>query len=382
MEYPASDPASINSSTVKMSRPPGRSASADAATTSSQRSKIHEGVGRHNHVERPGAVAQVGGQLDLEQLVVDVPAPRLAPACARTGRPPPAGAHTARRAVRTSPVPHPASSTSRLFDASTPESASIPATSVRGAVQQLGELGIEAGGEAVEGLLDEPVRRPRRDIAAGARREHVQRNRMVRLLLEPFFEDLHRLVDLAERAVRQRQQPPRFGVLRPERDDLAEADDRFVRPLLAVQQDAQVGVRVRVVGIDANGGSIGRFRFDQLALRPQEHAEIVVRVGMIRIERNRALERGDRLVQLQAIPQDDAQIAVPVRPIGLELEAPLDQRDGLARSAPAGGRARPRSAARRDSRARPRGSCGRCRPPPPTARSAAAGSRSRSPRPG
>ena len=82
-------------------------------------------------------------------------------------------------------------------------------------------------------------------------------------------------------------------------------------------------------GLDANGGSIGRFRFDQLALRPQEDAEIVVRIGMIRIERNRVLTRGDRLVQLESIPQDDPQIAVPVRPIGLELEASLDQRDGL-----------------------------------------------------
>ena len=152
---------------------------------------------------------------------------------------------------------------------------------------------------------------------------------IVRLLLEPLFEDFHRLVDLAEGAVRQRQQPSSFGVLRPERDDLAEADDRFVRPLLAVQQDAQVGVRVRVVGIDANGRSIGRLRFNRLALGPQDHTEIVVRIGMIRLERDRALERDDRLVQLQTIPQDDPQIAVPVRPIGLELETSLDQRDRL-----------------------------------------------------
>ena len=37
-----------------------------------------------------------------------------------------------------------------------------------------------------------------------------------------------------------------FGL---KRDHLAEADDRFVRPLLAVQQDAEVGVRVRVLGV-------------------------------------------------------------------------------------------------------------------------------------
>ena len=128
---------------------------------------------------------------------------------------------------------------------------------------------------------------------------------MARLLLEPFFEDAHGFVDLAEHAVRQRQQSPSLGVLRPERDDLAEAGDRFVRPLLAVQQDAQVGVRVRMLRTRANGGSIGGFRFDELALRPQEDPEIVVRIGMIRIERNRVLTRDDRLIQLEAIPQDD-----------------------------------------------------------------------------
>ncbi len=143
------------------------------------------------------------------------------------------------------------------------------------------------------------------------------------------FEDSHRFVDLAEHAVRQRQQSPSLGVLRPERDDLTEADDRFLRPLLAVEQDAEVGVRVRVVGARANGGSIGRFRFDRFALRPQEDTEIVVGIGMIWIECNRVLTCRDRLVQPESIAQDDPQIAVPVRLIGLELETPLDQRNGL-----------------------------------------------------
>ena len=118
-------------------------------------------------------------------------------------------------------------------------------------------------------------------------------------------------------------------MLRPERDDLAEAGDRFLRPLLAVQQDAQVGVRIRVLRTHANGGSIGRLRLDQLALRPQDDPEIVVRIGMIRIERNRALTRSDRVIQLEAIPQDDRQVAVPVRPPRLEFETFRDQRDGL-----------------------------------------------------
>ena len=121
---------------------------------------------------------------------------------------------------------------------------------------------------------------------------------MVRLLFEPFLEDLDRLVDFAERAVRQRQQPPRFGILRPERDDLGEADGRFARPLLAVQEDAEVVVGVRVLGIQADGGAIGRFGFDRLALRSQDDTEIVVRVGVLRIECDRALIRAERFVQL------------------------------------------------------------------------------------
>ncbi len=157
----------------------------------------------------------------------------------------------------------------------------------------------------------------------------MQGNGIVRLLFEPFFEDFRRFVDFTERAVRLRQQPPSFGILRPQRDDLRKADSCFVRPLLAVQQDAEVVVRVRVFGIYANGDSICSFGFDQLAFGPQDDTEIVVRIGVIRIKCNRALIRDDRFVQLEPILQDDPQIAVPVRPIRLELETPLDQRDCL-----------------------------------------------------
>src|SRR6266511_2136389 len=69
-------------------------------------------------------------------------------------------------------------------------------------------------------------------------------------------------------------------VLRPQRDYLREADSRFVRPLHAVQQNAEVVVRVRVFWIYANGGSIRRLGFDHLAFGPQDDTEIVVCVGM------------------------------------------------------------------------------------------------------
>ncbi len=154
-------------------------------------------------------------------------------------------------------------------------------------------------------------------------------NGTVRLLFQPLFEYFDRLVDFTERAVRYRQQSAGLGMLRTQRDDFREAHGRFVRPLLAVQQDAEVVVRVQVLWIDANSGSICRFRFDHLVRGSQDNAEIVVRIGMVRIECNRALICDDRIVQLESILQDDPQVAVPVRPIGLEFETPLDQRDCL-----------------------------------------------------
>ena len=141
-----------------------------------------------------------------------------------------------------------------------------------------------------------------------------------------------RLVDLTERVVRERQQPSRFRMPRPERDDLREAARGFALPPQAVEQNAEVVVRIRVVGVDSNRGSICRLRFDDTSLRAEDDAEVVVGVRVIRVEGDRLLVRRDRLVQPEPILQDDPEIAVPVGPIGLELETSLDQRDGLVAS--------------------------------------------------
>ena len=137
---------------------------------------------------------------------------------------------------------------SRVFDISTVDSDSIVATSA-GARSELGELGIEAAGKAVERLFDESVRRSFRNIAARARRDHVQGNGMVRLHFEPILENGDRFVDFTEGVVSQREQPASFWVLRPERDDFAEANGCFARPLLAVEQDAEVGVPSECSGL-------------------------------------------------------------------------------------------------------------------------------------
>ena len=106
----------------------------------------------------------------------------------------------------------------------------------------------------------------------------MPRNRVVGLLIEPFLENRHGLVDLADGAVRQRQKSPGFPVLRPQRDRLAEARDRLLGSLQSRQKNAQVGVRIDVIGVHANGFSIGVFGFERFARRPQHHAEIAVRI--------------------------------------------------------------------------------------------------------
>ena len=77
----------------------------------------------------------------------------------------------------------------------------------------------------------------------------MQRDRALRLFFEPFLEDGDGLVDLAQRAMRERQELPCLLVLRPERDYLAVARRRFFGSLQPAEQDAEVRVRVDVIRI-------------------------------------------------------------------------------------------------------------------------------------
>ena len=347
-----------------------------------ERSEIDERVCRHDHVERPGGVAQVGGQLTFDQLVVDIPRPGLSEHALRTGRLPPVGAHTARRAVRTARC----RSRHRARRGSSTPRHPIPPASPRPAPAR-GTTAWRAWNRSWRRSCRRSVSMNASDARGGTSRPEQAASMcraigIVRLLFQPFLEDLDRLVDLAERAVRQRQQPPRFGILRPERDDLGEADGRFVRPLLAVQQDAEVVVGVRVLGIDADGGSIRRFGFDRLALAlAGPHRDCCGRWRDPDRVRSRADTRRSlrpaRVDPAGRSPDCCASPPARARARGSSRSARLP-----ARSAPADGRALPRSATRRHGRARPRGCCGRSPPQPPTARSAAARWRSISPRPG
>ena len=141
--------APLNSSTVKTSRPPGRSACAEAATTSSSGPKYTSVSADTITSNVAGGLAQIGGQFTFDELVVDIPGPGLCqhargqvdahqPARIRGDeRPAQAGAAAGIEHVE---------STSRARPPSRPASPQPG----RGAVQQLGELGIEAAGETVE----------------------------------------------------------------------------------------------------------------------------------------------------------------------------------------------------------------------------------------
>ena len=90
--------------------------------------------------------------------------------------------------------------------------------------------------------LDEGIRRAFGHIFTGAGRQRMPRNRIPRLLFKPLFENPRRIIDLAQRAMRQCQQLASFGVLRPERNRLAVARGGFFGPLQPAEQHAQVGV--------------------------------------------------------------------------------------------------------------------------------------------
>ena len=204
------------------------------------------------------------------------------------------------------PVPHPASSTSRLFDrCRRSESASIAATSAGARYNSLASLASK-----LPAKLSNVCSMNASDARAGTSRpEHAA------IMCRAMGWSGSSLSHSSKTATASSTSPSVqcasasslrasgcFGlnVMTLQKQTTASCV-RFC----AVQQDAEVGVRVGMLGTRANGGSIGGFRFDDAALRPQQDAEIVVRIGMIRIERNRVLARGDGLIQLESIPQDD-----------------------------------------------------------------------------
>ena len=158
----------------------------------------------------------------------------------------------------------------------------------------------------------------------------MSRDRIVRLFREPLLENLRGLAELAQGAVRQRQELPRFAIFRAQRDHPAVAGRGFLGALQAVEQNAEIGVGVDMFGVQPDGRAIGGFRFDRPSGRPQQHTQIVVGIGVAGIDRDRAPVRLDGGVQPAIRLEDHAAVAAPVRLVGREREAALDQREGFA----------------------------------------------------
>ena len=180
----------------------------------------------------------------------------------------------------------------------------------------------------------------------------MPRDRILRLLFEPFLEDRHRLADLAQHAVRQRQELSRLAVLGPERDYLAVARCGLLGALRRVEQNPEVGVRVDVFGIEPDGG---RYMASASAGSPAARNSTPRLLWALAWRGSSATARrydGDRGVEPVVGLEDDAEIAYPVRLPGRQREAALDQREAPRRCVPADVRARRRSAARVDGRAR------------------------------
>ena len=306
--------------------------------------------------------------------------PSRAPACPSERSTPISRRANGATSAPQSPVPQPASSTSRRLRRLEAGILQHRRNERRCAIRQLRELRFEARRKTVEGL---PRRNHLTRVRGTSRPVHAasmcRAIGSVRLFCEPFLEDVHRLADLAQRAMRQRQQLARFPVLRPERDHLAVARRRFLGPLQPVEQNAEIGVRVDVFGVSwmaARYAASASAGFRSLSAPRRDCCARSRGSGSMAIARRYA---STALVQPAVRLEDDSEVAVPVRLVGREREAPLDERDSFVVAALADARARRRSAAPGDDPGAVRARGDTARRPRRAGRSSAAGSRTRPP---
>ena len=258
-----------------------------------QVAEIHQRVGRHDQVEGFAVVAQVLASTRLSSGRGRHSFPSRVPACLRTGPRRPAGAQKAPRARRTVPFHTLRPARRGAWEGLRPQSSSMAATSAGARYDSLASFASKLAAK-----LSKVVSTKAFDARSGTSRP-VQAANMCRAIGFPGSSSSHssRILvastDLAQRAVRQRQQLARFGVLRPERDHLAVARRGFLGPLQPVEQNAEVGVCVDVLGIQPDGCAIRGFRFDRLSGCPQQYAEIVVGIRVARIDGYRAPIRTD-----------------------------------------------------------------------------------------
>ncbi len=268
-----------------------------------ERAEVHQRVGRHDHVEGLGLTAQVLGQLGLQQLVVDLLLFGLREHAGRevdAGQPP-----RIWRDERTA-QPRSAARVEHVEAGATPRGRHHRAsrsTSAGARYASLASFDSKLAAKLSKVCCDVAVRRPRRSVAPGAGRQHVQRDRIAGRLPRATL----RRCESPCRFRRACSAPapaaaaPRgcFGRSVITRQKQATASSR---PLQAVEQDAEVGVGVDVLRVEPDGRPVRRLGLDRLAGRPQQHAEIAVGIGVSRIEGDRALVGRDRFVETAPSP--------------------------------------------------------------------------------
>ncbi len=101
----------------------------------------------------------------------------------------------------------------------------------------------------------------------------------------------------------------------------------------ALQQAAQVGVRVGVGRIDRDRAPVGRFGLVVPLLPAQQDAEVVVDVGALRREQQRLLVGVRGRIDLAGFQQHVAEVAVPVGHRAVLRDRAADRIDGLRAAA-------------------------------------------------
>jgi hypothetical protein len=256
--------------------------------------EVHQGVGRDHDVEGLVSGAQKLSQLALLQIGVHVFPPGKAEHPGRQ-----VDSDESRRVwpKQWPAQPGPAADVQSAFGGETGVGQRGD-DEIRCAVCQALQLGLETGGEAVEGLLHERIRCTQGHVGAGAGSEHVLRDGFTWLVCEPFLEYLHGFVDFADHAVRQRKQPSGIQMPWAQGDRLAEALRGLPGAVQAVEQDTEVRVGVRMVGAQLDCGSVSSLGLLWPTGGAKQHAEIAVRVGVAGVDRNGAFVLGDRASSL------------------------------------------------------------------------------------
>jgi hypothetical protein len=137
--------------------------------------------------------------------------------------------------------------------------------------------------------------------------------------------DRQRLVDIAPGVKNTGEIGLDQSVHRRQRNGLPRDGECFIEVADIVQRHRKVGMAVRIIGIGCDRPAVAGDRGLRPVLTLQDHAQIGMRLGEIRIELQRAFGGRTRCVELPEIDQADRKIVVDLEVGGIELrEPPID----------------------------------------------------------